>query len=82
MSSFKFELDREGVRELLKSEEMHSIINDCAQEILGRLSDGYEMKSGETEQRAKASVYAESIKARRDNSKNNTLLKALGGGTV
>ena len=43
-------------------------------------ASGYEMEESETTQRAKVSIRASSVLARLDNSKNNTLLKALGGG--
>lgn len=81
MGSVKFELNRAGVGQLLKSAEMRTILNEHAAEVLGRLPGGYGMRNGETSQRAKTTVYTDSIQARIDNSKNNSLLKALGGGS-
>lgn len=81
MADFKFELNREGVKELLQSAEMQAVLNEKAQAVYGRLPSGYAVKSGETSQRAKATIYTDSIGAKIDNSKNNTLLKALGGGS-
>ena len=80
MADFRFELNKSGVRELLLSKEMSAVINNKASDILKRLPDGYGMTSGATEQRAKAHVGTRSRTAADDNKKNNTLLKALGGG--
>lgn len=79
MANFRFELNRAGVGELLKSKEMHKLMNETARDVLGRLDDGYGMSEGETSQRAKATVGTRTKKAAADNKKNNSLLKALGG---
>lgn len=76
----KFELNTDGVRELLQSKEMSDVLAQRATQILGRLSKGYGMSRGMTEQRAKATVGTRSISSQIDNLKNNSLLKALGGG--
>ena len=44
-----------------------------------RCGDGYEMTTHVGKNRVNASVHAKTIKARKDNSKNNTLLKAMRG---
>ena len=80
MADFKFELDREGVGELLKSDGMKSVVAQHAASVLGRLPSGYGMSVGETSQRAKATVGTRGIKGELDNKRNNSLLKALGGG--
>lgn len=80
MSDFRFELDTGGVRSLLQSGEMAGILAEYGSAMMGRLDDGYEMVSGQTSQRAKVNIRTATYKARRENSKNNTLLKAFGGG--
>ena len=80
MGNVRFEIDRTGVRALLQSGEMASILESHASAIAGRLPDGYEAESVMTATRAKVNIIAKTPKARADNSKNNTLLKALGGG--
>lgn len=82
MPNFRFELDREGVRELLQSKEMQEVLNAEAKNVLGRLPSGYGSTPGATEQRAKVTVGTRTKKAAADNKKNNTLLKAVGGGHV
>ncbi|MGK4109089.1 hypothetical protein [Enterococcus cecorum] len=77
MSSFKFKLNRAGVSQLMKSAEMKSVLISYASNIRNRCGDGYEQDIYVGSNRANAMVSATSIKAKRDNKKNNTLLKAV-----
>ena len=77
MSNVSFKLDRKGVSELMKSGAMQSILREKAAGIKDRCGDGYEQDIHVGRNRANAMVYAKSNKAKRDNSKNNTLLKAV-----
>lgn len=77
MSKFKFELNKAGVRELLKSGEMQSILTNHATNIKNRAGDGYEQDIYVGRTRANAMVSAETFKAKKDNLDNNTLLKAV-----
>lgn len=77
MAKMKFELNRQGVAELMKSEAMQSVLSDKARAIRDRCGDGYEQTVYVGRNRANASVKAVTRKARRDNKKNNTLLKAV-----
>lgn len=77
MSDFRFTLNRSGVAELMKSEEMTAILNEKATAIRNRCGDGYEQDSYTGRNRANAMVWAESYQAKRDNLKHNTLLKAV-----
>jgi hypothetical protein len=79
MSKVKFELDRAGVRELLRSPEAASVCRSYAENVRGRAGEGYEVTTYTGRNRANASVHAETYEARKDNYDNNTLLKALGG---
>jgi len=80
MSKVKFELNRAGVRELLRSAEAASICRTYAEGVRSRAGEGYEVTTYSGRNRANASVHAETYEARKDNYDNNTLLKALGGG--
>lgn len=80
MSKVKFKLNRGGVRQLLRSSEAKAICEEYANAIQTRAGEGYEVTSMVGTNRANASVYAATVEARRDNYKNNTLLKARGGG--
>lgn len=82
MSKVYVKVNRKGVGEFLKSSEMHALIDEIGSGVLSRAGDGYEMQSGETSQRAKTFICATTFAARRENAQNNTLLKALGGGSL
>lgn len=75
--SSNFKLNRQGVAELMKSSEMQKILKDKAKNIRDRCGDGYEQDVYVGRNRANAMVTAKSYKAKRDNKKNNTLLKAM-----
>ena len=79
MSKVKFSLNREGVRELMRSKEMMDICSEYASSALGRLGDGYEMSTHTGTNRVNAEVSAESFAAKRENLKSNTILKAVFG---
>ena len=73
----KFELNRKGVAELMKSDGMQAVLNDHASAIRNRCGGGYEQDIFVGKNRANAMVRAETLKAKKDNSNNNTLLKAV-----
>lgn len=77
MNKSGFKLNYAGVAALLKSPEMQGILTAKATAIRKRCGDGYEQDIYVGKSRANASVRAATIKARRDNLKNNTLLKAM-----
>lgn len=79
MAKFKFKLDKAGVGQLLKSEEMQALVSETVSEIQGRCGDGYESNTSIGKTRAHGVVVASTAKAKRDNIKNNTLLKAVRG---
>lgn len=77
--SVRFELNRQGVAELMRSQAMQGILQEYARAVQGRAGSGYETSTHVGKTRANCSVYAATGEARRDTYKNNTLLKALGG---
>lgn len=77
MSKFKFVLNRKGVSDLMKSEQMQNVLKEKASKIHNRLGDGYGQDTYIGRNRANAMVWADSIEAKRDNSENNTILKAV-----
>lgn len=79
MAKVKFVLNRQGVRELMKSKEMMDICSEYANNALARLGDGYEVNTYSGENRVNAEVYAQSFTAKRENLKSNTILKAVFG---
>ena len=77
MKKVKVVLNRAGVRELLRSDEMESMLGKKASDIRGRCGEGYEADSYKGKNRAKATVWTATPDAMRDNSNNNTLLKGM-----
>lgn len=77
MGKVTIKLNREGVRDLLLSDEMMDICAEHAQAIQARCGAGYETDTYKGKNRVNAMVWAETPEARRDNNKNNTLVKAV-----
>lgn len=80
MAKQGFELNKAGVRELLKSEEMMAVCQRYAYTAQSQLGEGYTVNYRTGKTRVNAEVVASSAKARLENSQNNTILKALRGG--
>lgn len=76
MSKVKVKLNRRGVGQLLKCGEVQGLLGSIASDIKAMAGDGYEQNTYVGKRRANAMVYADSISAKRDNLKNNTLEKA------
>lgn len=66
--------------QLLKSPEMQAIIREQAEAIAGRAGEGYEVVVKTGKNRCYANVITATTEARRDNSENNTLLRAVNHG--
>lgn len=74
MSKVRFELDRAGVRALMRSPEMQAVLKARADTVKDRCGDGYEAYVAAI--RAVAVVETATPQAVDDNSAHNTLLKA------
>lgn len=77
MSKSKFVLNRSGVRELLKSQEMLTILEQKGNAALNTLGNGYELISRTGKTRSNVKISASTFKARKENSNNNSILKAV-----
>lgn len=77
MAKYKFKLDKSGVRELLRSDEMKAMLKAKADATAKACGDGFESGSYVMPTRAVARVSAVTIEARQNDLKNNTILKAL-----
>ena len=77
MSKVKIVLNKQGMREMLRSQGVHNAIRSEAGNIASRCGEGYAASSTIGRERALASVYAETSEAKRDNLDNNTILKAV-----
>ena len=77
MGKMEFKLNRAGVANMMKSAEMQGILTKKASAIKNRCGVGYESDIYVGKNRANAMVTAKTHQAKRDNLKNNTLLKAV-----
>ncbi|MFS7391711.1 hypothetical protein AB6888_02475 [Carnobacterium maltaromaticum] len=77
MSKMKFKLNSSGVGSLLKSVEMQNVLSTHATNIRNRCGEGYEQDIFVGRSRANAMVNAVTFQAKKDNLKNNTILKAV-----
>lgn len=78
MAKVKIELNSSGIRQLLKSEEMGQMLKQQAEQIRARCGSGYSTDLYQASSRVIAGVFAETAEAAKQNSRENTLLKALG----
>lgn len=78
MSDFKFELNSDGVRELLKSQGIQEELKKHGQEVANRAYGIWETKSGVGSVRANVKVVTNDKDTFYKNLKTNTLIKALG----
>ena len=80
MPNYEFELDEKGVRELLRSPEMATVLASFGNPVRNRAGKGFRSDERDTGQRRVFTVTAVTQAAKSKNLKDNTLLKALGGG--
>lgn len=73
----KVVLNSSGVRELLRSNEMMAVCEEQANKALNKLGPGYEVTTHTGAKRVNASIGTATYEAMRDNTKNNSILKAL-----
>lgn len=78
MTKVKIELNSSGIRQLLKSEEMGQMLKQQAEQVRARCGSGYSTDLYQASSRVIAGVFAETAEAAKQNSRENTLLKALG----
>lgn len=77
MAKVKFELNREGVRDLLRSKEMMNVCQEYANNALGKLGDGYEVTTHTGTNRVNAEVAAVTAAAKKENLSDNSIIKAV-----
>ena len=77
----KFVLDKKGVGELLRSEEIQSLLDTYGQQVQAntRRAEDYQTQVSDGKVRANVVIRCINSTSLKDNLKNNTLLKALGG---
>lgn len=77
MAKVEIKLNREGVRELLRSDEMKAICEERANNALKNLGAGYSVNTFTGKNRVNAEITADTFKAKKENLETNSILKAL-----
>ena len=80
MSKGNLVLRSNGIREMLRSQDLLTVCEQYANQMGASLGDGYSVSTYIGPNRCNASVHAVSEKAQQDTMDNNTMLKA--GGSV
>ena len=78
-ANVKVVLNRAGVRSMLKSSDMQSVLQGYAIGIAQRCGEGYAIDAHTGKTRVNVSVRPRTKKAIKDNSENNTILKNIKG---
>lgn len=78
MGKFKFELNKQGVAELLKGDKMAGILSDAGHRAAATAGVGFETDTKVIGTRQVCLISADTPEAKRRNLKENVLLKALG----
>ena len=84
LANVKFEINEAGIRELLNSSQVETVIEGAAREVLNKCPDiGYGMTVGKStglriHDRVRAFVGTRSVYSMRDNNKHETLRRAIG----
>ena len=78
MAKVKIELNSSGIRQLLKSEEVGQMLKQQAEQVRARCGSGYSTDLYQASSRVIAGVFAETAEAAKQNTRENTLLKAIG----
>lgn len=73
----RFELNKQGVRELLQSQKMQDVLEYYAEEKAKEAGDGYTTDVHVGKNRAYANIYPDTKEAYFDNLDNNTLEKVI-----
>ena len=74
----KFELNPEGVRRLLQSDEARKVCEDAAKQALQTLRNGYGSDTRTGKNRVIVEVAPKTPKAYYENKRHNAILKAVG----
>jgi len=77
MAKVKIELNRGGVRELLRSKEMMSECEKHARSAVNKLGEGYSISKHTGKNRVNVSVVANTREAIKENKEENTVIKAV-----
>lgn len=73
----KVKLNSDGIRQLLKSQEMRTVLEGYGDRVVSNAGAGYSYSTHTTEQRAIVNVYPTTKETAIENAEDNTLLRSL-----
>lgn len=82
MASVRFELNLAGLNELMKSDEMQSILETASQRVQNAAGEGFGHRVGVATYTAIGNIFAENAEAAHKAYEENTLVKALGSAGI
>lgn len=74
----RFELNLKGLNELMKSPEITEAVYEAGKAVAEAAGEGYAAEVHQARYISISNVYGETEKAKRENLRDNTLLKAVG----
>lgn len=77
MAKVKVVLNKKGVRELLRSQQMMDVCSSYAKNAVARLGNGYKVSNRVGKNRVNSSIRTVTKEAVQENMDKNTILKAL-----
>lgn len=77
----KIELNSKGIIELLKSSEIEDVLKEHADGVQQRAGEGFHIETAKSKERTIVKIKPSSAHAYYSNLKNDTLTKALMGGS-
>ena len=77
--SIYVKLNRAGVAELMKSEDMKKVLREIASSKAQQAGPGFDSSVHLADSRAIANIYPTDAESAHENYENNTLLKVIGG---
>ena len=80
MSNVTIKLNSSGIQKFLKDKAVKNLVAGEAKKIAAKANGEYKVATITLDTRCIATVEAADLSTRKDNYKNNTLLKAIGGG--
>jgi hypothetical protein len=80
MANVRIKVNRNGIRDLLRSDEVLADLEERGQRIAAAAGDGHRVESEVGQNRARVAVITDTIEARISEAKNRTLTRAIDAG--
>lgn len=78
MAKYKVVINKQGIKDLMRSAEINNICSACADRVVSSAGEGFEKRLYVGDNRLSYTIVPTSIEASKKNLKHNILAKALG----